>query len=125
MSLDLFRHFAASCNLQGGSGGIDFIPTWYQYLKGKTDALGECVPDVNIPGDAVNILLALIEILLTVGGIAAVGFVIYGGIKYILGQGEPDKIKDAQQSILNAVVGLVIMILATSIVKFIGSRLVA
>lgn len=121
MIIDAFRNFA--CTLSPGAGGMNFIPTWYQYLDGKQDVTGKCVPDVVIPDDAVLILLAVVDMLMTVGGLVAIGFVIYGGVKYITSQGEPDKTKDALHTIINALIGLAIVLVAASIVSFIAGRL--
>jgi hypothetical protein len=52
----------------------------------------------------------------------AVGYVIYGGIQYVTSQGSPDATKKAQQTIINALIGVVLAVLAASIVAFIGNR---
>ena len=97
------------------------LPTWYKYLNPEFDG-SKCELQANFPEDLGKIGLALVEILLRVGGMVAVAFVIYGGFKYITSQGEPDNTKNARQTILNAVIGLVIAILATAIVSFIGAE---
>lgn len=66
--------------------------------------------------------LGVLDILLRLGAMVAVGFVVYGGIQYVLSQGEPDKAKKALGTIINALVGLAITILAASVVAFIGNR---
>ena len=50
-------------------------------------------------------------------GYAAIGFVIYGGFKYIMSTGEPGKVAEAKKMITNALIGLVIAVLATVIVN--------
>lgn len=113
--------FAASC----ANKGIEIIPPWYKYLKGTKDSGdSHCTLQFSFPDDLGAIGLAVIEILLRVGAFVAIGYVIYGGFLYITSQGEPEKAKGAQQTILNAVVGLVITILATGIITFIGGRFV-
>ena len=47
-------------------------------------------------------------------------FVMVGGARYITSQGEPENIKAAQQTILNAIIGGIIALLASGIVAFIG-----
>ncbi len=113
------------------------LPTWYKYLtvgqvtqndkNGKPVVVDEC--GVILPvkngetdwGQAIGrVGLALTEILLRLGAMVAVGFIIYGGYRYILSQGEPDAIKKAQGTIVNSVIGLVITIFATAIVNLIG-----
>lgn len=122
----LLTHFAqASCQLPGQVFGI---PTWYKYLPGQTDvATGTCQvsPDINIfnMSSLLSIGVAVIEILLRVGALVAVGYIIYAGFMYITSNGDPERAKSAKDTILNALIGLVIVIAATAIVSFIGSSL--
>ena len=109
------------------------LPTWYKYLTVVSDGSGGC--DIKLPADSKDagkvdfgqavgrIGLAVIEVLLRVGAMVAVGFIIYGGFRYILSQGEPDAIKKAQGTIINSVIGLVITIFATAIVNLVGGIL--
>jgi hypothetical protein len=115
--------FAAACNV--GRGGISgtIIPTWYKYLGGTTDSTGHCAVSFVFPDDAGAIALAIVDILLRIGAIVAVGYVFYGGFQYLISQGEPDKTKGARQTIINALVGLVISLMATAIVTLIGGQL--
>lgn len=121
-----FAKTAAQCNV----GGFFGIPTWYKYIKEFDD---NCNPKVNLrkgPNGAsfngtvvIQIALAIVDILLRVGALIAVGFVLYGGFLYLTSQGEPDGLKRGRQAIINALVGLVIAIMASAIVAFIGGRL--
>lgn len=121
--LNLLTYFAAGCAKPSEFG----IPTWYKYIDG-TVVKGEC----KLLGDfseneirsLLGIGLAAVEILLFFAGIIAIAYIIYGGFSYVLSQGEPEKTKIAKDSILNAVIGLVIAILASTIVRFIGSSIV-
>lgn len=67
--------------------------------------------------------LAILDDLIRIAAMVAVGFVIYGGIQYVTSQGAPDQTKKAQQTIINALIGLVVAILAASIVSFLGNRI--
>lgn len=69
------------------------------------------------------IALAILDDLLRVAALIAVGYIIYGGIQYVTSQGAPDATKKAQQTIINALIGVVVAIIAASIVAFIGNRL--
>lgn len=102
--------------------GITLIPSWHQYLPKD----GDCRIDINkfsFPGDIAPIALAVVEILLRIGTFAAVAFVIYGGFQYLTSQGEPDKAVNARKTLINAVIGLVIALLATGVVSFLGGQL--
>ena len=120
--IDRLSQFAATCEAKS-----DFIfPTWYKYISKDEKASaesGRCELAFKFPDDISAILLAIVEILLRIGIFAAVGFIIYGGILYMTSQGEPDKAANAQKTIINAVVGLIITIIATGAVSFIGGQL--
>lgn len=107
------------------------FPTWYKYLDKAPGSGGRC--DIAVPKDAEGntridqviapVLLAIFEIILRIGGIAAVGFIIFGGFQYLISQGEPDRTKGAKNTILNAVIGLVITLSASAIVNIIGRNI--
>lgn len=107
--------FAANCN------GNFLLPTWHKYLKHD----GTCqISEFDFPANLSAVALAVVEILLRIGLLAAVGFVIYGGFLFMTSQGEPDKAANARKTIINAVVGLVIGLIATGVVTFIGKQLI-
>lgn len=118
MLSDAWTRLVAACPTKG----IPILPPWYKYL-GSNDFAGKCTPVFNLEQDIPKVLLAVTEILLRLGGLAAVVFVIYGGFQYLTSQGEPDKAKAARTTIINAIVGLVIVTLATAIVNLIGQNL--
>lgn len=100
------------------------LPTWYKYLDATMDETGGCsFESFSFPGDIGKVLLAVFEILIRLSAIVAVGYVIYGGFKYILSRGEPDKLAAARTTIINALVGIVIAISATVIVNLIARSL--
>lgn len=116
----LTHHFAVTC---GGSGGFFNFPTWYEYLKAGKAAQGEkCAIDFTFPADIPLVVLALLDILLRIAGIAAIAFVVWGGIQYVTSQGEPDATAHAKGTIINALIGLVVATLAVAIVQFIGNK---
>jgi hypothetical protein len=112
-----------------GSGSLTeavFVP-WYKYLSGET-VNGKCSPvfpktskqNYDLAKGVPLILMAIIELLLRISGLIAIGFIIYGSIQYIYSQGSPDSLKGAKSTITNAIVGLVIVMLATGFVQFLG-----
>ena len=123
LSSFLPRIFAATCNTSQTFFGL---PVWYKYIKVTTNSDGSCNfskfsfwPTDNL----LLIVLAVLDMLLILGGMVAVVFVIYGGIQYILSQGNPDNTKKARGTIINAIIGLVIIIIAATLVTFIGNTL--
>ena len=119
---------AGECTPSGGS--FLGLPTWYQYVPGTVDESGKCRPDLSGPDGKVElmsflpVLLALIEILLRIAGMAAVIYVIYGGFQYLTSQGNPEGTTKARHTIINALIGLVLAILSVGIVAFIGKVLI-
>lgn len=109
------------------------FPTWYKYLEPEF-INGECKLTALDPdndgnttaadmGKAIGkVILAVIEIMLRVAALVAIGFIIYGGVLYISSQGEPDKTKQALATVTNALIGLVVAVMATILVTFVGGR---
>lgn len=110
--------FAASCK-----SSFFGIPSWYKYLPTKDDAVNQCVPVIRGINDLWLIGLAFIEILARVAIMVAIGFVIYAGIKYSASRGNTDKVNSAKYTLLDALTGLVIAIVATAVISFIAERI--
>ncbi|HYF96557.1 MAG TPA: pilin [Patescibacteria group bacterium] len=73
--------------------------------------------------EGVNDLIAtVINIFSVIVGIVAVIMIIYGGFRYITSGGDSSKITDAKNTILYAIVGLIIVALAQFIVKFVLAK---
>jgi len=116
----IVTQFAATCAHPPNFFGF---PVWYRYLS-QANVAGNCeITNFQI-SDIPLVALALVEIALRVAALVAVGYIMYGGIQFVVAQGESDKTKKARQTVINALIGLVIALSATAIVAFIGSRLV-
>lgn len=94
------------------------FPAWY---KGVIDT-STCEVKITSILDLVKIPLNFIEILIQAVAYVAVGFIVWGGFKYIKSQGDPGKISEAKTAIVNAVTGLAIALLSVGIVEFIQGR---
>lgn len=118
----IFKIIGAACTEKGSFFGL---PTWYKYLEGD-NTTGKCVPkfDIDNLNSLWGIALAIAEILLRVASLVAVGFIIYAGFIYMTSGGEPERAKNAKNTIINAVIGLVISLLATAIVAMVGNTIV-
>ncbi len=116
------------------------LKPWYAYLPtdAGTDSSGKTLKtfgtscqidnfrllkDASGPSMLPSILLVIVDDLMRVVGLIAVAYIIIGGIQYVTSQGEPDRTKHAQETIINALIGLVIAIVAASVVAFIGTRI--
>lgn len=101
----------------GGGGSFLGFPTWYTYLPCTNGQ-----PSIVHLADVWLIVAAVIEILLRVVSIAAVGYIVWGGIQYMISQGEPDKTAKAQGTIINAAIGLVVAVASAAVVSYIAGR---
>ena len=69
-----------------------------------------------------NIITLVINLFSVIVGIIAVIMIIVGGVKYITSGGESSNVSGAKNTILYAVVGLIIVALAQVIVRFVLSK---
>lgn len=111
---------------------------WYQYMGKELDSsrANKCsVKCFNIfnqevandcrkkSSDIPGIMLAIIDNLLRISGLVAIGFIIVSSFQYIGSRGNPEATASARNTISNALVGLAIALIAVTFVSFIGSKL--
>lgn len=127
MFSNMLNLFADKCD---GGNFLGLVP-WYKYLDQTTS---DCsIRSFNIlpgkgnidraPSDIPLVLLAVIDNLIRIAALIAVIFIVYGGVMYATSQGSPDQAAKAQSTVINALAGLAIAIIAVVIVTFIGNRL--
>lgn len=88
------------------------------------DAASEAQKGVNSVTDGTPVTLNVtiknvINVLLYIIGIAAVIMIVIGGLRYVLSGGDSGSTKGAKDTILYAVVGLIVAIVAYAIVNFV------
>ena len=71
---------------------------------------GGCIP--YIIGNTVNVLLGAF-------GSLFLALIIWGGFKYMLAQGDEKKVKEAQETLKNAIIGMVIVAASYAIATFV------
>ncbi len=79
----------------------------------------DAVEATNAAGGVNDIITTVINIFSIVVGVVAVIMIIVGGLKYITSGGDSGNITGAKNTILYAVVGLVVVALAQIIVRFV------
>lgn len=102
------------------------LETWFHYLPASSFDDKCNITSFTALSEHSGILLialAVLDDLIRIAALVSVGYVIYGGIQYVTSQGSPDATKKAQQTIVNAIIGVVIAVMAASVVAFIGNRL--
>lgn len=77
----------------------------------------ELIGDNGVFGRITNVVLLIV-------GIVSVIMLIYGGLRYILSGGDSKKVTDAKNTILYAIIGLIISLLAYAIVNFVLTSVV-
>lgn len=121
-----FLHLvAATCTIErfkflGIEGWDKYIPA----TSVSTNGVTLCTLDFDAygAGTFLLVLAGITDILLRVAVYVAVGYFIWGAIKMITSQGSPEGIKNARTTMTNAVIGLIICLLATQVLAFIMNR---
>lgn len=108
---------AATC--AAGVAEFLLLRTWDACLQ--HDSFG--VPQFTELNDIWLVALVLIEDGIKAAGYVAVGFVFWGGIKYIKGQGDPGQLREAREVIYNALFGFVLALLSVAIVQFVSGAI--
>lgn len=76
--------------------------------------------NINSIADIIN---AILPIVYGVAGIALFGLLIYSGFTWLTSAGDPDKLRKAQGTMVNSVIGLAIVLLAYFATRVIGGIL--
>lgn len=103
------------------------IPAWYNGVS--TEVKGNCVIAAPQSGETGlrtfiwKIVLNVIEIMLHLIGYITIGFIMFGGFKYMLSAGSADGMSKAKTTIMNAVIGLVLSIMSIAIVNVVAGAL--
>lgn len=89
---------------------------------------GACKSSNSAPCKASNdsvgaILKNVIDVMLYLAGAIAVVIIVIGGIRYITSDGDPGAASKAKNTIIYALVGLVIAVMSYSIVNFVIGRM--
>lgn len=71
----------------------------------------------------IELITKISDTLLLLVGVVAVLFIIIGGFQYITSAGNPENVSKAKNTILYAVIGIIVTLLAYGIVRFIVDAL--
>ena len=67
---------------------------------------------------------SVLKIIFGLAGLLSVVFVAFGGLKYTLSAGDPTQVKQAKETILYAIIGLVLSLSAFILVSFVLGKLI-
>lgn len=97
-------------------------------VTAQIEQITDCGDELGIPCGAAPLndpaepfgryVINIVNAFLTLAAILAVIFIIYGGVQYIFSAGDDRKASNAKTTILYAIIGLIIIALAVSIVQF-------
>lgn len=101
------------------------FPAWYRGLPRegcniKPPASGT---DTSLTAFIFTIVVNIIEIALQLVAYAAVGYIIYGGFKYLTAAGDPSRITAGRKIITNALIGLVLSFMSIAIVNLVAGNI--
>jgi len=105
--MDMKKLLAAGPDLKGVFGTVE-PPPGSDWVKGKTSA------------EALASLIGFfIQIVFLVGGLAALVYLLWGALDWLMSSGEKEKIQKAQNKIMNAVIGLLLIVVSFTVFSFI------
>ena len=106
-------------NAQCGQGRTFLgIPSWDRGLRScESISLSDFEEDQEDVNPALVVALNIIEALMRIAGMVAMAFLIIAGFKYVLSEGNPQKVAEAQATVLNALIGLVIAVLGVAAIR--------
>ena len=66
---------------------------------------------------------SILRVVFGIAGGIALAIIAYGGLKYVLSQGNPQETGKAKNTIIDALIGLVVIVASFSIISFAVTRL--
>ena len=102
---------AAAADICSGTGATS------AYCKSKTTTTTDPIAGPN------GILIKVTDLIAIVAGIVLVVMLIIAGIRYITSVGDSAGIQKAKDTIMHALTGLVVIVLARTLIAFVVSRI--
>jgi hypothetical protein len=99
------------------TGGVD--------CSGGTSSSAVCTDNTStdpISGSD-GLLLKITKIVAYIGGAAAIILIIVGALRYITANGDSNALSGARSTIINALIGLIVIVLGASLITFVVGRL--
>lgn len=98
---------------------VVFADSADEIKKGACEVAGNCKA---APGKTLtDTIRTIINLLSVIGGVLAVIFIIVGGLKYITSAGKQENVASAKNTLVYAVIGLIVVALSQIIVRFVLS----
>ncbi len=116
LGLEPWYHFMPDSEL-GLNGDPCAIHCFNIFAQGDKNECGHKASD--IPG----VVLAIIDDLLRLSALVAVGFILIGSFEYVGSRGNAERAASAQSTIISALTGLAIALVAVALVSYLGGQL--
>lgn len=91
------------------------LPAWYDGLTDGNCEILQPANDDEIKAYVWTIALNVVSLIMGIVGYLAIGLVMWGGIQYMIAQGDSVKLAKGKKTITNAVVGLALVMTASII----------
>lgn len=105
------------------SGGVVEAATDCTGITCASQGASKAVTGNNNTKDLNKVIKTVVNIMLFIIGALSVIMIVVGGIKYTVSNGNAEQIKSAKNTIIYAIAGLVVAILAYAIVNFVITQL--
>jgi len=126
--LELISHAIAATQATGPTGVANPAGgTGVANPAGGTgaQAVQKILPNLNdfvvTEGNLGLFIQAIVNWILVIAGALAVIYLVYGGILYITAGGDAEKATKGRTAVINAIIGVVIILLAYIIVRWVGN----
>ena len=107
-------------SIVAGSSAVSAVacPTGSLHAGEDKSSLAECNLE-ETSNNLMSTVSTIINVIIGVVGVVSVIFIVIGGLSYVTSAGDPGKTKKAKDTILYAVIGLIVAVLAFAIVNFV------
>lgn len=115
-------YFAPSTSVNAtpcSASNIPFIPSWQRGLECEDNHVVIDDQEDAIANFVWTIVLNVLDILFRITGILAICVLIYNGYLYLTSAGDSSKISKAKTGLMQAIIGLAIVVLASTIIYFV------
>lgn len=104
---------------------VTFVPyqaTAIDLFDTCTDTNCAIVKEDRLQTNSSNIVWQIMRLVLMALGSISVLMIVIGGLRFVLSQGDPAGVSTARNTVLYAVIGLVVAILAGGIIQFVTGQ---
>lgn len=90
------------------------------------DLIGDINPPTQELGSTEGVAAIIsrgLDAVYAIAGVATMGLLLLGGIKIIMCEGDPEKLKEGKDTLTNAILGIVVILVSGLVFQYIGRLL--